>query len=93
MSTPGESPPSGVPPPESRQSGCLAPLAGLFGIVLLLPGTCSLLFMMSSWFGGQAMRGLGPLWVITFFIAAGGIALIGFALRNSDRPKGPHERP
>ena len=92
MSSPGEWPPVERPPPATRPSGCLAPLLGLVGIVLLLPGICSLLFMISSWSGDEMARGWGGIWVITFVIAAGGIALIRYALRNSARPRDPHER-
>jgi hypothetical protein len=49
----------------------------LIGIALLLPGICSLIFMIPF------MLGQGPVgewviaWLITFIIAAGGIGLSG----------------
>ena len=37
MSAPGEPPPPGLPPAESRPSGCLAPLAGVIDHVIAIP--------------------------------------------------------
>jgi len=50
----------------------------LIGVVLLLPGLCSLVFMGFAGGGG----GLGLLYLVTFAIAAGGIMLIRYAIRN-----------
>ena len=92
MSIPDAPRPVG-PQPSDQRGGCLAPLAGLLGIVLLLPGICSLLFMIEDFSGGgRSARTWGELWVITFFVAAGGIALIRYALRSSARPGDRNER-
>ncbi len=48
------------------------------GVVLLLPGLCSLISM--GLFGGSG--GLALIYLVTFAIAAGGIALIRYAIRN-----------
>jgi hypothetical protein len=81
-------PPSGPslsPPPTGRPQGlggCLVAFLVLVGIVLLLPGLCSLFlfFMMVSAGGGS-----GPvvlLWLICFMIGIAGVVLIQYALRN-----------
>ena len=73
-------------PPGARRTGkaglggCLVVLFGVIGIVLLLPGVCSLAFMVHV--KGDGRSGLGGLWLTTFVIAAGGILLIGYAWRN-----------
>jgi hypothetical protein len=47
--------------------------------VLLLPGLCSLLFM----FAGVGTDGaIVTLWLISFVIGAGAVALIRYAIRN-----------
>jgi hypothetical protein len=51
----------------------------LVGIVLLLPGVCSLVFMFA---GVRADGGIAILWLISFAIGAGAIALITYAVRN-----------
>ena len=71
-----------VPPPRPQGiGGCLAAFLVLVGIVLLLPGICSLLFIGLGGFGGGDGSIVG-LWFLSFLIAAGGIALIAFAVRN-----------
>ena len=82
MSAPGESPPPELPPSGAGLGGCLVALLGLIGIVLMLPGICSLLFMIPFLLNGDSPGGWGLVWVITFFIAAGGIALIRYAVQN-----------
>jgi len=77
MSLP-ESPPQ-LPPPH-RNSGCATAILVVIGIILLLPGLCSLIAM--SGFGvGEGAAVL--LWLIPFAISAGGIALIVYAARNA----------
>ena len=69
-----------VPPPRPQGiGGCLAAFLVLVGIVLLLPGVCSLLFMFA---GVGADGGVVVLWLISFVIGAGAIALISYAIRN-----------
>ena len=91
MSGPGEPPRSG--PPAAARGGCLAPLLGLIGVVLLLPGICSLLSVVEYLLSRRSEYIWAEVWVVTFFIAAGGIVLIRYALRNSARPGRPHDRP
>jgi hypothetical protein len=80
MADPGDLP----PPPEIRpqlpdvNSGCATATLVLLGIILLLPGFCSVLLI------GQAGIGLSLLWwVIIFALAVGGAALLIYAFRNS----------
>ena len=70
-----------TPPRTPGIGGCLAAFLVLVGIVLLLPGICSLIFMGLGGFSG-GNGGLAGLWFLTILIAAGGIALIAFAIRN-----------
>jgi hypothetical protein len=60
--------------------GCLSFALVLGGMVLLLPGLCSLLVMGSL--GVRESGGLGLLWLITFLFAGGGVWLIAWAVRN-----------
>jgi hypothetical protein len=68
------------PPPRQGIGGCLAVFLVLIGVVLLLPGICSLLFMGAS--GVKIGADIAGLMLLTLAIAAGGIALIVFAVRN-----------
>ena len=79
MSAP-ETPPPLPPAPRRGNGGCGTAILVFVGIILLLPGLCSLIAM--------ANLGVGEwpavlLWLIPFGIAAGGIALIVHAARNS----------
>ena len=78
---PRPEPPSPVPA-NADLGGCLVALLVLIGIVLLLPGICSLIFMVPFMFGQGSVGVWGVVWPITFVIAAGGIALIRYAVRN-----------
>jgi hypothetical protein len=78
MSAP-ETPPA-APVPRQRFSRAGAILLTLLGIVMLLPGLCSLFFIV-------VMPGLGAgaislLWLLCFAISAGGIWLITYAVGN-----------
>ena len=77
-------PPRPEPPAASRHkaglSGCLVMLLVVIGIVLLLPGVCSLIFMAA--FGREGGGALAGLWLISFAVSACGIWLIVWAVRN-----------
>jgi len=62
--------------------GCMVAFLVLIGVALLLPGICSLIFMGLGGFGSGGNGGLAGLWFLTILIAAGGVALIMFAIRN-----------
>ena len=85
MSTPeGSTNPDNAPPPapSGGGTGWLGCLMIVIGIVLLLPGLCSLVVggMMLS--GGERIGEFGVIFLITFAIAFGGIMLIRAALRR-----------
>jgi hypothetical protein len=77
MSVPEVRPPDSAP--KQGLGGCLTTLLVLVGIVLLLPGLCSLIFMGAAGGGGG---GLALVYLLTFAIAAGGVMLIRYAVRN-----------
>jgi hypothetical protein len=80
MSMPDPSLPPLPPPRPQGMGGCLSAILVLVGVVLLLPGICSLLFMTAS---GMRIGGdIAGLILLTFVISAGGIALIVYAARN-----------
>ena len=76
MSDPGE-----VPGAASR---VLSTVMLLLGIILVLPGLCAGFFAVVAIFSPRDpyLSGLGPLWLLCFAVAAGGIALIVWALRR-----------
>jgi hypothetical protein len=59
----------------------------LIGGVLLLPGLCSLFFVIgaaSEWRSGDPiLQALLALWMLCFTVSGGGIALIWLARRNA----------
>jgi uncharacterized membrane protein HdeD (DUF308 family) len=61
----------------------------LIGVVLLLPGLCSLVLAlgsMSEWRSGDPiLQALMGLWVFCFAVSGVGIALIWLARRNAGR--------
>jgi hypothetical protein len=85
------SPPSGPSPAGQSPTGqspnrnpWVTALLILIGIILLLPGLCSLIFSVAilrdsgSLLGG----GFGSLLIFCLFVGAGGVALIVFAVRR-----------
>lgn len=69
--------PTAAPPPPS---GCLTAFMVLGGVVLLLPGLCTMAF-----FRGGSDPTMSLIALITFLVALGGIALIAFALLRTGR--------
>ena len=69
------------PPRQPQRGGCLSALLVLFGLFLLLPGICSLLFMVTV----RATPDLWSLWIATYVVAAAGIVLIIYVSRNRPR--------
>ena len=82
MSEPDNPPPS---PTLQHTGGEIAMI--LIGVVLLLPGLCSLVLAvgsMSEWRSDDPiLRGLIGLWVLCFVVSGVGIALIWLARRNA----------
>jgi hypothetical protein len=83
MTVPEVPPPGSTPQPDSAPKrglgGVVTVLLVLVGVVLLLPGLCSLLAMRLLGGGGGA---LGLIYLLTFAVAAGGVMLIRYAVRN-----------
>jgi hypothetical protein len=61
-------------PPSGNQSGCLNALMIVAGVILLLPGICSLFFIYGGMTSGLAALGL--------LVSAGGMALIVMGARG-----------
>ena len=84
MSAP-QIPPFGPPPapPQRPQGigGCMVAFLVIVGIVLLLPGICSLIFMAVALPGGR-VGDIAGFWVVSFVISAFGIAAIAYAIRH-----------
>jgi len=81
MST-AETPPPVPPLPRQRLGGCATAALVIFGLLLLLPGLCSLGFLAAS---GVSLKEpfVVTFWILAFAVAGGGIALIVYAARNS----------
>ena len=75
--------PDGAPPPTPGPglSGCAAALLALLGIILVLPGLCSLVSIFALIGESNFHLAFVLLWLVTFALAAGGIMLIRYALR------------
>jgi hypothetical protein len=76
--------PSQPSAPEPRRNPWVTALLILIGIVLLLPGLCSLIFsaiMLTSGGPGSNSEFL-PLLFFCFLVGVGGVALIVFAIRR-----------
>lgn len=76
------------PPPEGRgRNPILAVLMLLVGLILLLPGLCSIIVMgfaasnPRQLVDSGVLGWLGALWLVCFLISAGGIALLRRAFR------------
>ena len=84
MSNAPSQPPEPVFTPNA--GGCASVLMLLAGIVLLLPGLCSLAFIVTD-SGGSLTRdsSVVALWIICFAISAAGILLIRAAVRRRPR--------
>jgi hypothetical protein len=82
------SPPAAPEPPPipataaapPQRNGCLTAFLVLVGVVLLLPGLCTMAF-----FGGGSDPTMSLIALITFLVALGGMALIAFAVLRTGR--------
>ena len=78
-SQPPEIPPGPPPRPPEESSGCLTAILIVIGIILLLPGLCSLIFV----FGGLIKSAEDVQFVaLLVMIGAAGVALIWWAIRR-----------
>lgn len=76
--------------PPQRSGGARIAMT-LLGVVLLLPGLCSLLTMLTMIpeiraGGSREVGDLTAIWIITFFISAAGIWLMVAARRKAEPP-------
>jgi hypothetical protein len=82
MSDQQQTPPRG---PTPGRNPWVTALLVLIGIILLLPGLCSLIFsaiLISSGGSGGGDFGFWPLLIFCFLVGVGGVALIVFAIRR-----------
>jgi hypothetical protein len=71
------------PPPMQKRSGCLTALMVIFGIIMLLPGACALLFGGISVFdGGRMGSDVASLVFLGLVVGVGGVALIWAAIKG-----------
>ena len=76
-------PPSLSRPPPTPRSGCLTALMAIFGIILLLPGACALLFGgISISDRGRIDSDVAPLVFLGLVVGLGGVALIWAAIKG-----------
>jgi len=79
---PAPIPPPPAPPPERPpRNGAVSVLMVIGGVILLLPGLCSLFFIVMLGSNTGSVGPLGALWLICFIISAGGIAMLVRAFR------------
>ena len=88
-----EMPPAGAPKPGPRRYSAGQILMIVMGVILLLPGVCSLFFLIGTMaevgrksFVDPVEQLIFAIAVTCFTISAGGIALIVAAVRRSRRP-------
>jgi Na+/H+-dicarboxylate symporter len=74
--------PEPPPVPPRTLGGCASVFIALIGVILLLPGICSLVFMVASMQGSGPPGGIVGLWLFTFLLATIGGLLIGYAIRG-----------
>jgi len=75
-------PPAGEPSRTQGRSGGVTAVLILIGIVLLLPGVCSVIFMATVLHEDDALVRFGGFWFLSLALAAGGIWLIRYARRS-----------
>jgi hypothetical protein len=80
---PPPSPPPPVPPrPPEQRNGCLMAIMLLFGVILLLPGLCALIFGIGAMTDNSFDQTLLGLVVLGLAVGFGGIMLIRSAIRG-----------
>ena len=81
--TPPPARPGPPPAPTNQRSGCLTALMAIFGIILLLPGACALLFGgISISDRGRIDSDVAPLVFLGLVVGLGGVALIWAAIKG-----------
>jgi hypothetical protein len=64
-----------------ERSGCAVLFMTIVGLLLMLPGLCSLVFMGYMGLG----KGLESIWLITFLLAGFGLCMILIAIARGNR--------
>ncbi|WP_407116001.1 hypothetical protein [Bradyrhizobium sp. LMG 9283] len=83
-----------VPTPRQTRSGCLTALMVMFGIIMLLPGLCALLFGgISISEGGKIDSDIAPLVFLGLVVGIGGVVLIWAAIKGRKAPADPGTQP
>lgn len=85
MSISDTPPPPAAPPPAppEKRGGCLTALMAIFGMFMLLPGLCALLFGgMSVVEDGKIAADIAPLVFLGMVVGIGGVALIWAAIKG-----------
>jgi hypothetical protein len=78
-----EPPPPPPPVAPSQRSGCLTTLMAIFGIIMLLPGLCALLFGgISISDRGRIDSDVAPLVFLGLVVGLGGVGLIWAAIKG-----------
>jgi hypothetical protein len=92
MSEPVNTPPAAQDPPVRYSAGQIAMI--VFGIIFLLPGACSLFFVIGMMpefsrksFSDPIAQLIFMLWGVCFAISAVGIVLIVMARKRARRPR------
>jgi hypothetical protein len=81
--TPPPAPPGPPPAPTNKRSGCLTAVMAIFGILLLLPGACAILFGgISISDSGRIGSDVAPLVFLGLVVGLGGVALIWAAIKG-----------
>jgi hypothetical protein len=81
--TPPPAPPGPPPGPPTKRGGCLTAIMAIFGILMLLPGACALLFGGMSVIEGARMGSdVAPLVFVGLVVGLGGVALIWAAIKG-----------
>jgi hypothetical protein len=80
---PPPAPPGPPPAPTNKRSGCLTAVMAIFGILLLLPGACAILFGgISISDSGRIGSDIAPLVFVGLVVGLGGVALIWAAIKG-----------
>ena len=80
---PPPAPPGPPPAPTNKRSGCLTAVMAIFGILLLLPGACAILFGgISISDSGRIGSDVAPLVFVGLVVGLGGVALIWAAIKG-----------
>ena len=79
---PPQAEPSYVPPPPPQRSGCATFIMVVFGVILLLPGLCALIFTVGSLQSSNFDTGFLPFLILGLLVAFAGVMLIRAATKG-----------